>query len=96
MSQDVKEKNILSQFSVRQKVFSFRFDEHILNKIDFYIPFNENFILYLLVSDPYVLIISYNAFIKNENYLFLRFYLPLLDRDVGEPFVFDLKFRLTL
>ena len=57
---------------------------------------NENFILYLLVSDPYVLIISYNAFIKNENYLFLRFYLPLLDRDVGGPFEFDLKFRLTL
>jgi len=35
LSKDVKEKNILSQFDVRQKVFSFRFDEHILNKIKF-------------------------------------------------------------
>ena len=81
---------------ISKKYFFFYLHQHILNKINFYIPFNENFILYLLVSDPYVLIISYIAFIKNENYLFLRFYLPLLDRDVGGPFEFNLKFRLTL
>jgi len=35
LSKYVKEENILSQFYVRQKVFFFRFDEHILNKIRF-------------------------------------------------------------
>ena len=66
---------------IYKKYFFFFLHQPILNKIDFYIPFNENFILYLLVSDFYVLVISYNAFIKNENYLFLRFYLSLLDCD---------------
>jgi len=35
LSKDIKEKNILSQFDVRQKDLYFRFDEHILNKIRF-------------------------------------------------------------
>jgi len=77
---------------ISKKYFFFYLHQHILNKIDFYIPFNENFILYLLVSDPYVLIISYNAFIKNENYLFLRFYLSLLDCDDCRSFEFNLNF----
>ena len=89
---------------ISKKYFFFYLHQHILNKIDFYIPFNENFILrHLFVSGPYVLVSSYNGIfddpvldIKNENYLFLRFYLPLLDCDVDGSFEFDLKFRLTL
>jgi len=67
----------------------------MLNNIDFYIPFNENFSLcHLFVSGPYVLVSSYNDIIKNEDYLFLHFYPSLLDHDVGGPFKFNLNFSI--
>ena len=51
---------------------------------------NANCMLYLLVSYSRILIVIYNVVIKNENYLFLRFYLPLLDCDDCRSFELDL------
>ena len=53
---------------------------------------NANCMLYLLVSYSRILIVIFNVVIKNENYLFLRFYLPLLDCDDCWPFEFNLNF----
>ena len=84
--------------NISKILFSNQSFQQTLNKIDYYIPFNENFILcHLFVSGPYVLGSSYNGIfddpvldIKNENYLFLRFYLPLLDCDDCRSFELDL------
>ena len=85
----------LSCDKISKKYFFFHFYQHILNKIDFYIPFNENFSLYhLFVSGSYVLVSSYNGIIKNEDYLFLHFYPSLLDRDVCGPFKFNSNFSI--
>ena len=84
--------------NISKILFSNQSFQQTLNKIDYYIPFNENFILcHLFVSGPYVLGSSYNGIfddpvldIKNENYLFLRFYLLLLDCDYCRSFDFNL------
>ena len=84
--------------NISKILFSNQSFQQTLNKIEFYIPFNENFILcHLFVSGPYVLGSSYNGIfddpvldIKNEDYLFLRFYLPLLDCDYCRSFDFNL------
>ena len=84
--------------NISKILFSNQSFQQTLNKIAYYIPFNENFILcHLFVSGPYVLGSSYNGIfddpvldIKNENYLFLRFYLLLLDCDYCRSFDFNL------
>ena len=53
---------------------------------------NANCMLYLLVSYSRILIVIYNVVIKNENCLFLRFYLPLLDCNDCRSFEFNLNF----
>ena len=57
---------------------------------------NANCMLYLLVSYSRILIVIYNVVIKNENYLLLRFYLPVLDCDDGWSFEFNLNFLSRL
>ena len=53
---------------------------------------NANCMLYLLVSYSRIPIVIYNVVIKNENYLFLCFYLPLLDCNDCRSFEFNLNF----
>nr|ABZ06206.1 hypothetical protein ALOHA_HF4000007D16ctg1g15 [uncultured marine microorganism HF4000_007D16] len=71
---------------ISKKYFFFYLHQHTLNKIDFYIPFNENFSLcHLFGSGPYVLVSSHNGIIKNALYLFIYFFILFLD-------LFNLRF----
>ena len=62
-----------------------------MNKIDSYMPLNENFILYVVVGYPCIPSNVSNAIVKNASYLFLYFYLPLLDSYDCWPIEFDLN-----
>ena len=65
--------------NISKILFSNQSFQQTLNKIEFYIPFNENFSLcHLFVSGPYVLVSSYNGIIKNAFYLFIYFVILLL------------------
>jgi len=54
-------------------------------------PLNENFILYVVVGYPCIPPNVSNAIVKNASYLFLYFYLPLLDSYDCWPIEFDLN-----
>ena len=82
---------------ISKKYFFFRLHQHTLNKIAYYIPFNENFSLcHLFVSGPYVLVSSYNGIIKNALYLFIYFFILFLDLFNRRFFYFSFWFEINI